>query len=286
LHARIPVDLLGRLLDHGKASAYAVHLLAIKLFKGAGYVLNKKTCAPAAALDRLLGAVADGIGAKAGKRLNGWALLGKRMQGLDEHAPDAGGFYAAPKAPMATASLVDADPDEAKLGRILAIVEGKDPAEGKLDRIMETILDAAPNELAEAKLKHIMVTLKREDVSAEQKLVKVASGAPAAAAPKARGRGRRINSPLTFRDIHDADVAMVLAPRLRMMTDQSRLMHFLGVQAKRHNITTFACRKHHGTATSDSGRKPTAARCVDHIVGLFQDCIAADAQTSRKRRAA
>jgi hypothetical protein len=39
---RMPVDLLGKLLDHGHASAYAVHLLAIKCLKGPGFVLNEK----------------------------------------------------------------------------------------------------------------------------------------------------------------------------------------------------------------------------------------------------
>src|SRR4029453_9015117 len=38
---RVPSNLLGKLLDHGKTSAYAVHLLAIKCGKGAGFVLNE-----------------------------------------------------------------------------------------------------------------------------------------------------------------------------------------------------------------------------------------------------
>jgi hypothetical protein len=39
---RIPNNLLGKVLDHGRASAYAAHLLAIKCSKGAGFVLNEK----------------------------------------------------------------------------------------------------------------------------------------------------------------------------------------------------------------------------------------------------
>jgi hypothetical protein len=41
-HVQLPNLLLGRLLDQGKASAYAVHLLAIKMSKGLGFVLNNK----------------------------------------------------------------------------------------------------------------------------------------------------------------------------------------------------------------------------------------------------
>ncbi len=39
---RVPAKLLGRILDHGKASAYAVHLLAIKCAHGNGFVLNER----------------------------------------------------------------------------------------------------------------------------------------------------------------------------------------------------------------------------------------------------
>jgi hypothetical protein len=39
---RIPTNLLGKVLDQGKASAYAAHLLAIKCSKGPGFVLNEK----------------------------------------------------------------------------------------------------------------------------------------------------------------------------------------------------------------------------------------------------
>ena len=41
-HVQLPNHLLGRLLDQGRASAYAVHLLAIKMTKGPGFVLNNK----------------------------------------------------------------------------------------------------------------------------------------------------------------------------------------------------------------------------------------------------
>jgi hypothetical protein len=41
---RIPNSLLGAVLDHDKASAYAVHMLAIKCGKGSGFVLNVEFC--------------------------------------------------------------------------------------------------------------------------------------------------------------------------------------------------------------------------------------------------
>ena len=37
----MPNNLLGRLLDHGRVSAYAVHLLAIKYGKGPGFALKE-----------------------------------------------------------------------------------------------------------------------------------------------------------------------------------------------------------------------------------------------------
>jgi hypothetical protein len=39
---RVPAKLLGRILDHGKVSAYAAHLLAIKCAHGNGFVLNER----------------------------------------------------------------------------------------------------------------------------------------------------------------------------------------------------------------------------------------------------
>jgi hypothetical protein len=41
---RIPNNLLGAVLDHDKASAYAAHMLAIKCSKGPGFVLNVDAC--------------------------------------------------------------------------------------------------------------------------------------------------------------------------------------------------------------------------------------------------
>jgi hypothetical protein len=40
-YTRVPNNLLGKLLDRGKVSAYAVHLLAIKCGKGRGFALNE-----------------------------------------------------------------------------------------------------------------------------------------------------------------------------------------------------------------------------------------------------
>jgi hypothetical protein len=40
-YSRVPNNLLGKLLDHGKIGAYAVHLLAIKCGKGPGFALNQ-----------------------------------------------------------------------------------------------------------------------------------------------------------------------------------------------------------------------------------------------------
>lgn len=39
-YSHVPTNLLGKLLDHGKCSAYAVHLLAIKCGRGDGFALN------------------------------------------------------------------------------------------------------------------------------------------------------------------------------------------------------------------------------------------------------
>lgn len=40
-YSRVPNYLVSKLLDHGKVSAYAVHLLAIKCSKGRGFSLNQ-----------------------------------------------------------------------------------------------------------------------------------------------------------------------------------------------------------------------------------------------------
>jgi hypothetical protein len=40
-YTRVPNNLLGKVLDHGKISAYAVHLLALKCGKGAGFSLSQ-----------------------------------------------------------------------------------------------------------------------------------------------------------------------------------------------------------------------------------------------------
>lgn len=42
---RVPTAMLGKVFDHGKESAYAAHLLAIKCSKGPGFTLNERHCA-------------------------------------------------------------------------------------------------------------------------------------------------------------------------------------------------------------------------------------------------
>ncbi len=71
---RIPVNLLGKILDHGKVSAHAAHLLAIKCSKGPGFVLNEHFCRRK-----------HGIGRKAFRA--GIRLL-KHRKVLDREQPD------------------------------------------------------------------------------------------------------------------------------------------------------------------------------------------------------
>jgi hypothetical protein len=49
---RVPCNLLGMILDHGRASAYAAHLLAIKASKGSSFVLNERHVAHEYGLSR------------------------------------------------------------------------------------------------------------------------------------------------------------------------------------------------------------------------------------------